>query len=80
MRCHRALRDTLRLPQHESLKLEYGQVKIELASSSRDSVEYGQKKNPTIRRILRAAGWTEVEIDQKEELDYRVPGDDDRPY
>ena len=79
MRCHRALRDTLRMPEHESHKIKYGQVKTELAASSQDGVEYGQKKNPIIRRILQAAGWTESEIDQKESLDYRIP-DDDLPY
>ncbi|KAJ9604901.1 hypothetical protein H2200_010290 [Cladophialophora chaetospira] len=79
MRCHRALRDTLRMPEHERLKMEYGQIKAELASTSRDGVEYGQSKNPIIRRILRAAGWTDAEVDEKESLDYRIPGDD-LPY
>ena len=80
MRCHRALRDTLKLPEHESLKLEYGQLKFDLAASSRDTVEYGQKKNPIIQRILGAAGWTEEQIEEKERLDYRISGDDDLPY
>ncbi|EXJ65007.1 hypothetical protein A1O7_01346 [Cladophialophora yegresii CBS 114405] len=67
------------MPEHEALKKEYGQTKIKLASSSQHSLEYGQKKNPLIRRILRAAGWTDTEIDKKESLDYRVPHDD-LPY
>ncbi|KAJ9634035.1 uncharacterized protein PV06_08509 [Exophiala oligosperma] len=79
-RCHRALRDTLRMPQHEALRAEYGRLKVHLAYSSIDGVDYGQKKNPLIRRILQAAGWTDEDIDKKECLDYRIPGDYDLPY
>lgn len=81
MKCHRALCHTLRLPEHEELKLEYGRAKIELASSSRNGVEYGQRKNAIIRKILKAAGWTDDEVDAKESLDYRIAGEDlDAPY
>lgn len=81
MKCHRALCDTLRLPEHEELKLEYGRTKMELASSSQNSVEYGQRKNAVIRKILKAAGWTDKEVDAKESLDYRIVGEDlDAPY
>ncbi|KIW14029.1 hypothetical protein PV08_06810 [Exophiala spinifera] len=80
VQCHRALRDTLRLPQHEALRAEYGRLKVHLATSSIDGVDYGQKKNPLIRRILQTAGWADEEIDKKEALDYRIPGDDDLPY
>ncbi|KAJ9501861.1 hypothetical protein H2202_002823 [Exophiala xenobiotica] len=80
MRGHRALRDTLKMPQHESLKAAYGQLKIELATTSIDGVDYGQRKNPLIRKILRTAGWTDQDIDKKEALDYRIPGDNDLPY
>jgi GrpB-like predicted nucleotidyltransferase (UPF0157 family) len=81
VRCHRSLRDTLRQPEHGALKREYGQVKLQLASSAIDGVDYGQKKNPIIRKILKIAGWSDAEIDRKEALDYRIPGElDDPPY
>lgn len=80
MHCHRALRDTLRMPQHEALRAEYGRLKFYLAASSIDGVDYGQRKNPLVRKILQAAGWTDEKIDKKEALDYRVPGDEDLPY
>lgn len=81
MRSHRALRDTLRLPQYASLRDEYGKVKRELAETSLDGVDYGQKKNWIVRKILRAAGWTDNEVDAKEALDQRTPGEsDDLPY
>lgn len=81
VRCHLALRNTLRLPENEALKKEYGQVKMQLSKSAIDCVDYGQKKNPVIRKILKAAGWSDAEIDLKEALDYRIPGEwDDSPY
>jgi hypothetical protein len=67
------------MAEHESLRKLYGQTKIELASTSQDSLEYCQRKNRVIRRILRAAGWTDSDIDKKESLDYRIPIDD-LPY
>lgn len=79
VRCHLSLRNTLRLPEHEALKEEYGQVKLQLAASAIDGVDYGQRKNPIIRKILRTAGWSDAEIDLKEALDYRTPGEWDEP-
>ncbi|KEF57433.1 uncharacterized protein A1O9_05350 [Exophiala aquamarina CBS 119918] len=79
VRCHLSLRDTLRLPEHEALKEEYGQVKLQLAHSALDGVDYGQRKNPIIRKILRTAGWSDAEISLKEALDYRIAGEWDEP-
>lgn len=79
VRCHLSLRDTLRQPEHEALKEEYGQVKLQLAGSAIDMVDYGQRKNPVIRKILKIAGWSDAEIDRKEALDYRIPGEWDEP-
>ena len=81
VRCHLSLRNTLRLPENEALKEEYGQVKLKLAASAIDGVDYGQRKNPIIRKILKTAGWSDVDIDLKEALDYRLPGRrDELPY
>jgi len=79
MRCHRDLRDTLKMPQHKVLRDAYGKLKFELAASSLDLVEYGKKKDSMIRMILKVAGWSDTEIDDKEALDYRIPDDED-PY
>lgn len=80
-RCHLSLRNTLRLPAHEALRNEYGQVKLELSKTAIDGMDYGQKKNPIIRKILKTAGWSDADIDLKEALDYRLPGEwDDLPY
>ncbi|KAK4693727.1 hypothetical protein P7C71_g3724, partial [Lecanoromycetidae sp. Uapishka_2] len=65
LRSCRALRDTLR--RHEGLRSEYGALKIQLAMRQYDNImQYSTLKNPVIRKILREAGWTEEEIDEKE--------------
>ena len=79
-RGHRALRDTLRAPEHKWLKDEYGKTKIELAKTSTSGLEYGRRKNPIIRKILKAAGWTDEDIIAEQALDHRVSWDDDLPY
>ncbi len=68
------------MPEHQHLKIAYGQIKMELAATSQNGVEFGQKKNPIIRKILQAAGWTDADINEKESLDYRVAGEEDLPY
>jgi hypothetical protein len=78
LRSHRSLRDILLLQEHASLKEEYASLKWSLSASTNDGVEYGQGKNPVIRKILLAAGWTEVEVDEKEALDRRAPGEMER--
>lgn len=79
-RCHRALRDTLGAAEHKLLRDEYGKMKIELAKTTTSAVQYGQAKNQIIRKILKVAEWSDEEIDAKEALDHRVPGEDDLPY
>lgn len=60
-----ALRDTLR--RHPGLREEYGALKIKLARDEYDNVmQYSTLKNPIVRKILREAGWSEQEIDEKE--------------
>lgn len=60
-----ALRDTLR--KEPALRDEYGAVKLEASAGEYDNVmQYATKKNDVIRKILRKAGWSEEEIDEKE--------------
>lgn len=60
-----ALRDTLR--RRPGLREEYGALKIELAQREYDNImQYSTLKNPMVRKILREAGWTDEEIDEKE--------------
>ena len=60
-----ALRKTLRV--NKELREEYARVKIGLARREYDNVmQYATLKNPIINKILREAGWTEAEIDEKD--------------
>lgn len=60
-----ALRDTLR--KEPELRDEYGAVKLEASVGEYHNImQYATKKNGIIRRILRRAGWSEEEIDEKE--------------
>ena len=60
-----ALRETLRA--NEGLREEYARLKMSLAQTEYDNVmQYATLKNPFIRRILREAGWSEADIDEKE--------------
>ena len=64
-RANLAVRDTLR--NNPQLREKYGAVKKELAKRTYYHVNaYSQNKNGIIREILRAAGWTDAEIDEKE--------------
>lgn len=69
LRSYRALRETLSV--NESLRQEYGQVKIELAAAGIEYgtiMQYAAKKRPTIRKILKAAGWTDAMVDEQESM------------
>ena len=60
-----ALRETLRV--NEGLREEYARLKMGLARSEYDNImQYATLKNPVINKILREAGWSEAEIDEKE--------------
>ena len=54
----------------EELRREYETVKIELAAKreQEDVAQYSIRKNGIIRKILRKAGWSEEEVDEKEAL------------
>ena len=64
---YRLLRQTL--TEHEDLRVEYGQIKFELAESEYGTVmQYAAKKRPVIRKILRRAGWTDEMVDAQEAM------------
>ena len=64
-RANLAVRDTLR--KNDALRDKYGMVKKELAKETYYHVNaYSQAKNPIIREILKEAGWTDEEINEKE--------------
>ena len=50
------------------LREEYGRVKCALAESGEygDIMQYAAKKRPTIRKILKKAGWTDGMVDEQE--------------
>ena len=60
-----ALRETLR--EDPGLRDEYAAVKLEASAAQyRNVMQYATKKNGIVRKILRKAGWSEGEIDEKE--------------
>ena len=60
-----ALRETLRVD--DGLREEYARLKMGLAQREYDNVmQYATLKNPVINKILRKAGWSEADIDEKE--------------
>ncbi|KAK3168105.1 hypothetical protein OEA41_004551 [Lepraria neglecta] len=60
-----ALRQTLR--KEEELRREYETVKIEVAAKreQEDVAQYSIRKSGIIRKILRKAGWSDEEVDEK---------------
>lgn len=62
------LRDTLLKDENTDLREEYGRVKTALATSKQTWLpqEYSKGKNEIIRKILKKAGWTDEEVDQKQ--------------
>jgi GrpB-like predicted nucleotidyltransferase (UPF0157 family) len=60
------------LSEDEELRREYEEVKFGLVQSgAMRTVEYGKGKNEVIAKILRVAGWSDVEVRMKENLDTR---------
>jgi GrpB-like predicted nucleotidyltransferase (UPF0157 family) len=59
LRNHIAVRDTLR--SNETLRNEYGALKLRLAESVRDIDQYVEQKSPILQRILAQAGMTTEE-------------------
>ena len=66
-RSYLSLRETLRKPCYGDLREGYAQVKLELAEREWvDVMEYATAKNAIIRKILLTAGWTNEQVDEKE--------------
>lgn len=69
----RSLRETLTKAEFKNLRKEYADVKLALvAEQITDGIEYGRRKNEVIRKILKASGWNDEEVDVKESLDTRT--------
>ncbi len=69
LRSYRALKETLM--GDETLRQEYGQLKFELAAAGVEYgtiMQYAAQKRPTIRKILKAAGWTDAMVDEQEAM------------
>jgi GrpB-like predicted nucleotidyltransferase (UPF0157 family) len=69
LRSYRALKETLTV--NETLRQEYGQLKFELTAAGVEYgtiMQYAAKKRPTIRKILKAGGWTDVMVDEQEAM------------
>jgi GrpB-like predicted nucleotidyltransferase (UPF0157 family) len=66
-RSYLSLRKTLRKPYYGDLREEYAQVKLGLAGREwADVMEYATAKNAIVRKILLTAGWTNEQVDEKE--------------
>ena len=66
-RSYLSLRETLRKPYYGDLREEYARVKSELAEREwADVMEYATAKNAIVRKILLTAGWTNEQVDEKE--------------
>ena len=65
-----ALRDTLRNQANEDLKAEYGNLKWALSQRTdfTDIWQYAEAKNKMVRKILKRAGWTDDQVDEKESM------------
>lgn len=60
-----ALRDKLKIEW--ALREEYGRVKLRLARTHNQRImQYSTGKNEIVRKILKEAGWTDEEVDEKE--------------
>lgn len=56
LKSYKALKETLMV--NEQLRVEYGRVKFELCLEEYGTImQYAAKKRPTIRKILKQAGW-----------------------
>jgi GrpB-like predicted nucleotidyltransferase (UPF0157 family) len=66
-RSYLSLRETLRKPYYGELREKYAKVKLELAEREwADVMEYSTAKNKVVRKILLTAGWTNQQVDMKE--------------
>lgn len=69
IRCYRTLRDTLREAANSDLLEEYSRLKLQLGQRAfTDGFDYAICKDNIVRKILLRGGWTEEEVNEKEQL------------
>ena len=82
IRGFRTVRECLKKEENIDLKTEYAERKLAIVTEGvADSVDYGQRKDEVVRKILKRAGWTDKEVTRKEGLDTRTKSEPrDFPY
>jgi len=69
IRGYRTLRDVLRMRENRDLLAEYADMKLRLKEDVFvDGLEYSARKDGIVRKILIRGGWTEQEVDEKDNL------------
>ena len=68
LRSYRVLKEVLM--NDAELREEYGRIKFELSGEMEYGtiMQYAAKKRPTIRKILKKAGWTDEMVDEQESM------------
>ena len=82
LRGYRDVRECLRKEENGDLRKQYEECKMAMVKERvEDGVEYGQRKNGVIRKVLVRTGWTDEEVSKKEGLDTRQRSEGrDYPY
>ncbi|RMZ91905.1 hypothetical protein DV736_g871, partial [Chaetothyriales sp. CBS 134916] len=83
LRGYRDMRECLKREENADLRRQYDRIKWEMVEEGvSDGVEYGQQKNSVVRKVLIRMGWTHEDVNRKEALDVRKPGQPvaDDPY
>jgi len=63
------VRDVLRKRENQDLLVEYANMKLRLGEEVFvDGLEYSARKDEIVRKILIRGGWTEEEVDEKDNL------------
>lgn len=81
LRSYRALKEVLAVDS--ALREEYGRIKWGIAAEQEYGtiMQYAAKKRPIIRKILKAAGWTDEMVDEQEAMSVTDwPSDPERFY
>ncbi|RMD45080.1 hypothetical protein DV735_g154, partial [Chaetothyriales sp. CBS 134920] len=83
LRGYRDMRECLTREENADLRRQYDRIKWQMVEDGvSDGVEYGQQKNGVVRKILMRMGWMHEDVNRKEALDVRRPGQwvTDDPY
>lgn len=69
IRCYRTVRDVLSASTNKNLLNKYASVKLELGKKVFiDPLAYSAQKDPIVREVLLRGGWTEADVELKENL------------